>query len=190
MGVLAAYSTVTHERVATAGLTVPPGREGPSHARLRRLIETSFPNMTPARRRKLSELVGRLYTLRIDADYKPSVPVEAREVREASSLMTTIFDAFRTGSAREPSMPTQQEVPAIVAQVRQQLASAPRQGVRLEVSGERLDDDWLYVMVTPAEPGVRASDHAGLMSKVERHLRRRARAACCWCRPWTTEPAG
>ena len=70
-------------------------------------------------------------------------------------------------------MPTQQEVPAIVAEVRQQLAVAAQQGVRLEVSGERLDDDWLYVMVTPAEPGVRASDHAGLMSKVERHLRQR-----------------
>ncbi len=90
----AAYSKVTHELVTTAGLTMPPGREGPSHARLRPLIETSMPNMTPARRRKVSELVGRLYTLRIDADYRPSVPVESREAREAASIMTTIFDAF------------------------------------------------------------------------------------------------
>src|SRR5687768_5925013 len=71
----AAYSKVTHELVAVAGLTMPPDREGPSHARLRPLIETSMPNMSQNRRRRLSELVGRLYTLRIDADYKPSVDV-------------------------------------------------------------------------------------------------------------------
>ncbi len=43
-------------------------------------------------------------------------------------------------------MPTLAEVPAIVAEVREQLAVA-------------------------AEPGVRASDHAGIMSKIERSLR-------------------
>ena len=47
--------------------------------------------MTQAKRDKLSELLGRLYTLRIDADYRPSVPVGLTEARAAVSLMTTIF---------------------------------------------------------------------------------------------------
>jgi uncharacterized protein (UPF0332 family) len=90
----AAYSKVTHELVVTAQLAMPPGREGPSHGRIRPIIETSMPNMAQSKREKLSELVGRLYTLRIDADYKPSTTVDAREAREALSLMKTIFEAF------------------------------------------------------------------------------------------------
>ena len=66
-----------------------PGRSG-----IRRLIETSMPNMRQQERVKLSELVGRLYTLRIDADYKPSVEVEGRDAREAISLMNTVFYSF------------------------------------------------------------------------------------------------
>jgi hypothetical protein len=72
---------------------MPPDREGPSHARIRPLIETSMPNMQQAKRVKLSELIGRLYTLRIDADYKPSVDVEDREAREAISIMKTVFES-------------------------------------------------------------------------------------------------
>ncbi len=64
----AAYSKVTHELVVTAGLTMPLDREGPNHpgklgtGGIRRMIETSMPNMNDPRRIKLSELVGRLYT--------------------------------------------------------------------------------------------------------------------------------
>ncbi len=71
-------------------------------------------------------------------------------------------------------MPTQQEVPGIVADVAEQLASAAaKDGVHLQVTGPSLDDDWLYVVVTPGQPGVRASDHAGLMSQIERGLKHR-----------------
>lgn len=90
----AAYSKVTHELVHAARLTMPPGREGPSHARIRPLIVTSMPNMRQDKRLKLSELIGRLYTLRIDADYKPSVEVKGRDAREALSMMKTVFDSF------------------------------------------------------------------------------------------------
>ena len=96
----AAYSKVTHELVVTAGLTMPNDREGPSHpgelgrGGIRRLIETSMPNMRQERRTKLSEWVGRLYTLRIDADYKPSVEVGNRDAREAISIMDKVFYAF------------------------------------------------------------------------------------------------
>ena len=84
----------TAEALVSAGLTMPAQREGPSHKRLRPLIETSIPNMDHPKRVALSRLVGRLYTLRIDADYKPSVLVEDKESREAVSIMKTIFEAF------------------------------------------------------------------------------------------------
>lgn len=68
-------------------------------------------------------------------------------------------------------MPTTQQVPEIVDKVRVRLADAEHDGVHLKVSGERLDDDWLYIVVVPARPGIRASDHARLMSQIERELR-------------------
>ena len=90
----AAYSKVTHELVATAGLPMPPGREGPNHVRVRRVIESSMPDMPQAKRDKLSEILGRLYAIRIEADYRPSSAVGITEARAAISLMTTIFDSF------------------------------------------------------------------------------------------------
>ena len=68
-------------------------------------------------------------------------------------------------------MPTQAEVPGIVAEVRQRLADASNQGVHLEVISDKLEDDWLYVVVAPSQPGVRALDHANTMAKIERDLR-------------------
>ena len=68
-------------------------------------------------------------------------------------------------------MPTTLQVSEIVQKVRDQLKTAESGGVYLKVDGERLDDDWLYIVVVPAKPGVRASDHAGLMSQIERKLR-------------------
>ena len=40
-------------------------------------------------------------------------------------------------------MPTQAEVPGIVADVRQRLAEAAREGVHLRVTSDKLEDDWL-----------------------------------------------
>jgi uncharacterized protein (UPF0332 family) len=90
----AAFSKVTHELVVTAGLPTPPDREGFSHGGIRPIIETSMPNMAQDRRERLSEMLGRLYTLRVDADYKPSTQVDATEAREAISIMKTVFEAF------------------------------------------------------------------------------------------------
>ena len=96
----AAYSKVTHDLSAATNVTFPPGREGPNHpgetgtGGIRRLIETSMPAMSPDRRRKLSELVGELYTLRLYADYRPSIDIDAADAREAISMMNTVFDAF------------------------------------------------------------------------------------------------
>ena len=68
-------------------------------------------------------------------------------------------------------MPTAQQVTAIIEKVRRRLAGAERDGVHLKVTGERLDDDWLSIVVVPSRPGVRALDHATLMSQIERELR-------------------
>jgi hypothetical protein len=68
-------------------------------------------------------------------------------------------------------MPTTQQLSEIVEKVRHRLADAENEGVHLKVAGEKLDDDWLYVVVVPTKPGVRASDHARLMSQIERELR-------------------
>jgi uncharacterized protein (UPF0332 family) len=95
----AAYSRVTHALVALPHARFPIGREGPNHpgetgtGGIRRLIETSMSNMTEPDRLKLSEWVGRLYTLRTFADYRPSVEMDARDAREAMSLLKNVFDA-------------------------------------------------------------------------------------------------
>lgn len=96
----AAYSKVAHELVVTAALTMPPNREGPGHpgetgtGGIRRLIESSMPNMRQEKRVKLSELIGRLYTLRIVGDYKPSIEVDIADAREAIAIMKTVFESF------------------------------------------------------------------------------------------------
>ena len=68
-------------------------------------------------------------------------------------------------------MPTTQQVPDIVAQVTRRLAEAEREGIHLKVTGQKLDDEWLYIAIEPSRAGVRASDHAALMSRIERELR-------------------
>ena len=68
-------------------------------------------------------------------------------------------------------MPTTQQVSDIVEKVKKRLADAERDGIYLKYGGEKLDDDWLYIVVVPSKPGVRASEHASFMSKVERELR-------------------
>lgn len=96
----AAFSKVNHALVATPGVAIQPGREGVNHpgetgtGGIRRWIVTHMPDMDPPRRVKLSESIGRLYTLRTAADYKPSVSVDGRDAREAVSIMNTVFDSF------------------------------------------------------------------------------------------------
>ncbi len=96
----AVYSKVTFDLSITPGVSFPAGDEGPKHpgrtgtGGIRRLIETHMTAMDRPKRVKLSELVGRLYTLRCVADYRPSIDVDARDAREAVSIMNTIFESF------------------------------------------------------------------------------------------------
>jgi hypothetical protein len=68
-------------------------------------------------------------------------------------------------------MLTVEEIPDVVRRVRDELSAAEQRGIFLKIMGDRLDDGWLYISVEPSRPGIRASDHAGLMSKIERELR-------------------
>lgn len=68
-------------------------------------------------------------------------------------------------------MPATHQVTDIVGKVEKRLVEAERDGIYLKVSGSKLDDDWLYIVVVPSRPGVRASEHANFMSKIERELR-------------------
>ena len=68
-------------------------------------------------------------------------------------------------------MPTMDQTSAIVDKVRRRLAEGEREGIHLKVTGDKLDDDWLYIVVVPSKPGVRASEYANFMSKIERELR-------------------
>ncbi|HSU69317.1 MAG TPA: hypothetical protein VLJ39_20700 [Tepidisphaeraceae bacterium] len=71
---------------------------------------------------------------------------------------------------------TRQQATDVVKEVRQRLADAERKRVFLKVTGERLDDDSLYVVVVPLRPGVRASEYANYISEVERELRAAGKA--------------
>lgn len=90
----AAYSKVSQE-LADAGLNFPADREGPSHSKLRPMVESNLTTLGDERKRiALSRILGQLYALRIFADYSPSTKVEGREAREAASLMKKVFNFF------------------------------------------------------------------------------------------------
>jgi uncharacterized protein (UPF0332 family) len=89
----AVYSKVAHE-LTERGITMPKDREGPSHAKVRALIETRLTALPLAKRQALSRMVGSLYTMRILADYKPTTSVDPRDSREAASLMKKCFESF------------------------------------------------------------------------------------------------
>jgi hypothetical protein len=67
---------------------------------------------------------------------------------------------------------TQQHATDIVEKVKALLLDAQRENVHLRVNGFKLDDDWLYIVVVPSKAGVRASEYANYMSKIERELRK------------------
>lgn len=66
---------------------------------------------------------------------------------------------------------TQQQATDILEKVKSRLVDAAEDGIFLEVRDHKLDDDWLYIVVVPSKPGVRALDYAEYMSRIERELR-------------------
>lgn len=86
----AVYARVAHHLIAN-GVAMPSGREGPSHAKLKRLVVANLYHLDPPSRKVLSKLVSRLYTLRLAADYEPSTRVGLNEGREAHGIMRKCF---------------------------------------------------------------------------------------------------
>lgn len=86
----AAFARLTH-RFIEVGAPIPDMREGPAHRAVRPLIENNLTGMGSDERRQLSNLLGRMYVLRIDADYRPSVSVSPRDAREAQAMMDRVF---------------------------------------------------------------------------------------------------
>ncbi len=89
----AVYSKVTHELLQN-GVLMPKDREGPSHAKLRALVESNFYHMPREKREALSRMIGFLYAMRVMADYSPEALVDDRDSREAASMMKKSFDSF------------------------------------------------------------------------------------------------
>lgn len=85
----AAYSRATVMLVAR-GVTMPADREGPSHANLPRLMETHLTQLGD-QRWSAAGLVRKLYTMRLMADYQPSVPVNEGDARNMLNLMMRAF---------------------------------------------------------------------------------------------------
>jgi hypothetical protein len=67
-------------------------------------------------------------------------------------------------------MPAEVDIPNIIARVRQLLLEAEAQNIHLRLTGQRFEDDWLYLVVEPTRQGERASQHAHFMTRVERTL--------------------
>ena len=72
------------------GVTMPRGREGPSHAKLAALVSTHLPELGGAKWRVFGQVKG-LYALRIDADYMPSSRVDRARSYVALSMMSEVF---------------------------------------------------------------------------------------------------
>ena len=69
-------------------------------------------------------------------------------------------------------MPIQQHKAAIIKRVQELLSNAKDQGIHLRLTGSRLDDEWLYMVVEPTKQGERASQHARFMTQIERTLQK------------------
>ena len=65
------------------------------------------------------------------------------------------------------------DIHEVVDWVRERLASMQRERnieLKLEERDYRLEDDWLFLTVLPARPGIRASEYAEAMAEIEKEL--------------------
>lgn len=69
-------------------------------------------------------------------------------------------------------MPSEQDKSVIIDRVQELLSAAKGRGIHLRLAGSRFDDGWLYLVVEPTQKGERASQHAQLMTAIERTLQK------------------
>jgi hypothetical protein len=71
-------------------------------------------------------------------------------------------------------MVTELDIPKILKTVREELERKGRERaleLRLEERDYRLEDDWLYLCVTPANQGIRPFEYAEILGEIEKDLR-------------------
>lgn len=69
-------------------------------------------------------------------------------------------------------MPSEQDQSVIISRVEELLSAAESRGIHLRLTARRFDDGWLYLVIEPTRTGERASQHAYLMTEVERTLQK------------------
>lgn len=67
-------------------------------------------------------------------------------------------------------MHTTHDISLIVKKIVEKVEAARQQNIFLRVGAHKLDDEWLFVEIQPDKAGVRASEHALLMSRIEQEL--------------------
>lgn len=78
----AAYTILVHALKESKGVKFAPGREGPSHKDLPKLVENHLANTrNRAKMKELKAAIRRLYKARIDADYRFSLLINEDVVR-------------------------------------------------------------------------------------------------------------
>jgi uncharacterized protein (UPF0332 family) len=85
----AVYSLVGHA-LSAKGVTMPMGREGPSHKKVPVLVERNLLELRDVRWR-VSKMVHDMYDYRLAADYKPSDDVGDADARKSLGLMRSVF---------------------------------------------------------------------------------------------------
>ena len=83
----AVYARVTHALLSIS-VSMPRSMEGPSHKKLRPLVETHLRNLDEDQRQALSGIITKLYNMRCEADYTVSKAIGAAQSRTAMTLMT------------------------------------------------------------------------------------------------------
>ena len=86
----AVYSQATAELIRR-GVTMPEGRQGPSHRKLADRVGNNLTGISHALRWRLAGIIMKLYQLRISADYVPSDAVGEDEARMSLGLMNQAF---------------------------------------------------------------------------------------------------
>jgi len=78
----ASFAAVSEALVAR-GLTFADGREAPSHAALRGMVEDNLGSIAVRRRQRLKSLLNVCYEQRLQADYRPRKTIDRVQARNA-----------------------------------------------------------------------------------------------------------
>jgi len=66
---------------------------------------------------------------------------------------------------------TEEEAKGIVKEVRNRLAARKDLPLKVSEDGYRLEDEWVYVVVSPEREDIRAYDHVQALAAIEKELR-------------------